>query len=220
MRVLPRLVALGGKIGYELFLHYGATPAHPRWKVSASLARFHPRQHLHVFIRSKKLQVRTISRSRSVRLLFDVPVEPAYYMVTAFLTSPNGCRAFGSFQLYFRVIRPTRDARLALDADSYADGQTVFGRIENHGTEPVLYGAPYSIERRDGTSWSLAPESPDDFILPLYGASPGESGNECSSFSIPSSMAPGHYRMTKEVGFGRLREGEATILTAEFDVLP
>jgi Big-like domain-containing protein len=107
------------------------------------------------------------------------------------------------------------------DASGKAHGQAVFGRIENQGTEPVLYGAPYRIEKRDGTSWSLAPESPDNFILPLYDASPGESGDECSFFSIPSSMAPGHYRMTKEVGFGRpARKGEATILTAEFDILP
>lgn len=219
MRILPRLVAVGGKVGYELFLHSGAR-AHPHWRVRTSLSRFRP-PGLHLFMRSKERQVQTIGRDRSVRFLFEVPIEPAYYMVTAFFTSPNGRRAFGFFRFYFRAIRPTRAARLSLDADSYARGQTVFARIESHGTEPVLYGAGYRIERYDGTSWSLAPESPDIFILPLYSAFPGESGEECSAFPIPSSMAPGHYRMTKEVGFGRpAREGEEATVTAEFDVLP
>jgi hypothetical protein len=219
MSVLPRLVPVGGKVGYELFLYSGAR-AHPHWRVSASLSRFHP-PGLHVFMRSKERQVRSIGRDHSVRLLFEVPVKPAYYMVSTTFTSPNGRRGFGFFKFYFRAIRPTRAARLALDADSYARGQTVFGRIENRGTEPVLYGAGYRIERYDGMSWSLAPESPDVFILPLYNASPGESGEECSPFPIPSSMAPGHYRMTKEVGFGRpAREGETTTVAAEFEVLP
>jgi hypothetical protein len=217
MRVLPRLVATGGKVGYELFLRPGAATGHPRWRVNASLARFHPRQNLHVFLDGISRQVRTIHPDRGMHFLFEVPDKPAYYFVSAFFTSPNGRRAFGNFRLYFKVIPATNKARLSLDAHSYSRGQTVFGRIENHGTVPVLYGAPYRIERYDGVFWTPAPESPKDFILPLYGASPGESGSECSPFAIPPSMAPGRYRMVKEVQFGH---SNPEILTAEFDIAP
>lgn len=223
MRILPRLVATGGKIGFELFLHPGASAAHPRWKVRANLGRLHPRRNLQVFIASKERRVLTVDRSHRTRFAFEVAGEPSYYLVTAYFTTPNGRRVLGHFRLYFKVIPTTREARLVLDADSYRRGQTVFGRVENHGTEPVQFGAPYRIERRDGSSWSLAPESPDVFILPIYGAFPGESGQPCSPFSIPSSMPPGHYRMVKEVSFPPSEPGEeriASTLAAEFEIVP
>lgn len=220
MKVLPRLVAGGGKIGYELYLHPRARIAHPRWKVITLLRRLRPSHPSLTFAGEDVRHVRTITRDRDISTLFNVFAKPAGYAVIAIFTSLDGRRELGRFRLHFKVMPPTSRARLALDAGSYGRGQTVFGRIENFGTAPALYGAPYRIERFDGASWSLAPESPDAFILPQYTASPGESGGECSPFPIPASMAPGRYRMVKEVSFAGPPEGNATTLTAEFNIVP
>jgi hypothetical protein len=218
MRVLPRLVASGGKVGYELSLLPGAKTAHPRWKVQTSLGRVLSPS-LHVSLESKERRVRTVGAGRRTTFFLAAPSKPDSYFVAAQFKSLTG-RPLGYFRLYFRVTRPTLEARLGLWAVYNARGQTVFGRINNYGTAPVLYGAPYRIERFDGVSWSLAPESPDAFILPQYTAFPGESGAECSPFEIPSSMPFGHYRMVKEVSFAGHLDREATIVTAEFNIVP
>lgn len=218
MSVLPRLVASGGKVGFDLALLPGAETAHPRWRVRTILGRVHS-PNLHISLASKERRVQTVSASHRTTFFFEVPSKPASYFVTAQFKSLAG-RPLGFFRLYFRVSPPTFQARLSLYAAYYAQGQTVFGRIDNHGTAPVLYGAPYRIERFDGVSWSLAPESPDAFILPQYTALPGESGAVCSSFEIPSSMPFGRYRMVKEVGFAGRPKREVAIVAAEFNIVP
>jgi len=218
MNVLPRLVVSGGKIGYELSVLPGAETAHPRWKVQTSLSRV-PSRNADALLKRREQRLRTVSASRRTTFFFEAPSKPGSYFVAAQFKSLAD-RPLGYFRLYFRVSPPTFQARLALYATYYAQGQTVFGRIDNHGTAPVLYGAPYRIERFDGTSWSLAPESPNAFILPQYTALPGESGADCSPFEIPSSMPFGRYRMVKEVGFGGHPEREAVILAAEFNIVP
>jgi len=218
MRVLPRLVTPGGKVGFELSLNPGAEIARPRWRVQTTLGRALSSEAGKPLERRER-RVRTVSASRRTSFFFEAPSKPGSYFVTAKFKSLAD-RPLGYFRLHFRVTRPTLSARLAVYAMYNARGQTVFARIHNYGTVPVLYGAPYRIERFDGTSWSLAPESPSAFILPQYTAPPGESGAECSSFEIPPSMPFGHYRMLKEVSFAGHPDQEATIVTAEFNIVP
>jgi len=118
-------------------------------------------------------------------------------------------------------VETPKKTRLALNSGSYGPESTVFARIENFGTATVRYGAPYVIERLEGSTWVRAPESPRVFILPLWGAGPGRTGiDSCSRFWIPPSMRPGRYRMTKEVEYavGKSRDRHPTILSAEFDI--
>jgi hypothetical protein len=139
-----------------------------------------------------------------------VSKNPTAYRVTVVFRNKSAHK-LGGFGFYFRVVTPIQNVRLGLNSSSYSPEQTVFGRIENFGTETVRYGAPYVIERLEGTTWVTAPETPRVFIMPLYGASPGKSGSPCSSFWIPPAMASGRYRMSKEIN-------RAIKLMAEFDI--
>ena len=155
---------------------------------------------------------------------FEVGAQPAPYRLTVVFRSDTGKR-LGAFGMYFRVVTPTSNTRLTLNATSYRPGSTVFDRIENFGTSTALYGESYTIEKWDGVAWSPAPETPRAFILPLYSVPGGKAGDDCSPFNIPPSMPPGYYRMVKSVeyshGWPGLSPGHRqTVLTAEFEVHP
>ncbi|HYG96380.1 MAG TPA: immunoglobulin-like domain-containing protein [Solirubrobacterales bacterium] len=220
MAVPPRLVTGGGKIGYELYLDPRAKVAHPRWRIITLLRRLKPSHPSLTFAGEDVRRLRTITPDRRLSTYFNVSDKPAGYAVIAIFTSLDGRRELGRFRLHFKVMPPTFKARLALDASSYSAGQTVFGRIENLGTEKVSYGASYRIERYDGATWALAPETPNHFTLRLYFAPPGETGSECSPFLIPASMAPGRYRMSKEVNFAESLERDQISVSAEFEIAP
>ncbi len=216
MKSLPRLLVGGGRVGYKLFLRRGAPTAHPRWRVAATLSRVHFLPGSTLFWGQADIDrpVVTISRKRDAAITFEVPSEPAFYRVTTSFQSSSG-RGLGYYHFNFRVVAPTRDVRLGLNADSYRSESTVFGRVENFGTEPATFGAPYAIERLEGSRWIEAPESPGAFVKPLYRVGAGRTG-QCDGFWIPPAMPPGRYRMSKGVRSGN----RGFTRTAEFDIVP
>jgi hypothetical protein len=205
MKPLPSFVVGEGRVGYELFLLRGARTAHPRWKVTTSLARYYWRANLSTTVDKTERHVRTVSRERAAGVFFDVAEGPAYYVVTADFESLSG-RPLGHFRFYFRVVRPTRHARLALNSSTYRPESTVFARVENYGTLPVAYGTPYSIERLENGTWVIAPESPKGPWLLIGLFSPVGYSGPCNGFRIPPSMPAGTYRVAKQVEFSRLFE--------------
>ncbi|HEX3238755.1 MAG TPA: hypothetical protein VHR18_01310 [Solirubrobacterales bacterium] len=61
----------------------------------------------------------------------------------------------------------------------------------------VNFGLGLTIEQPEGSTWSVAPESPTGPVPAIACVVPaGISANRCSSFTIPATMPPGHYRMT------------------------
>lgn len=206
---LPNLLASDGKIGYRLFLEPGANPAHPRWRVATTLARAHWRKSLFQAIDGTDRKVRTVGPGQNAGASFEVPADPAYYIVSVTFRSLAG-RRLGYYRFYFRVAPPIDDARLALDASAYQPGATVLGHVQNFGTAPVSFGAGLTIERPEGSGWVPAPETPSGPVPAIaYVVGAGMSASRCSTFSIPPTTPPGRYRMTV-----------ATDLSAEFDVLP
>ncbi len=160
-------------------------------------------------------KVGRLKQFRGDRFQFNPPDDPAFYRTTILFTGPSD-QKLGRFSFYTRVMRPTIDARLALNASTYRPESTVFLRVANFGTLRVAYGVPYSIERLEAGSWAKAPESPDGpWILPIRFTPPGHGGS-CAGFWIPPSMPSGHYRVVKPIGIG-IRE--QTNLTAEFDIV-
>ena len=216
----PLLVG-GGEIGYFISLAHEASPVSLRWNVTTTISRVDWKGRVEETLSQSRQRVSRIARNQRASVKFEVDHDPAVYRVTVVVQNWGG-RKLGGYGLYFRVVRPTRDASLRLNAASFHIGQSVFGQLENRGTETVLYGAAYRIERLDGTTWVRAPESPRAFVaIGLY-ALPGRSG-DCSSFWIPPTMPSGHYRMVKGVKFAipELRaDGPERTLYAEFDVLP
>jgi hypothetical protein len=156
------------------------------------------------------------------RFPFRLSGKPSLYRFEIEFLNWAGKR-IGRFGRYLRVLRPRRDARLALNPTSFRPGDTVAPRLENFGTESLLYGLGYSIESYDGAAWARSPiDRPRP--IPLIGlrTGPGEAAS-CWDFTIPSDAPPGLYRFvwsgrasreTIPGHDGRLK------LTAEFQVLP
>lgn len=219
-RRTPSLVVGKGSVGYTLSLHWRAPSAHPRWEITTTLSKVDWQGRVTETIDRTRRLVLAISRKHSVEASFDVGGQPAVYRLAVVFQSKSG-RKLGGYGFYSRVVPATKHTRLSLNSDTYAPETTVFGRLENFGTEPIFFGAPYVIERLEGSTWVRAPESPRAFILPLYFTEAGVT-SRCSPFWIRPTMS-GRYRMAKGIEYGTWpppRNGRPVILTAEFDVTP
>lgn len=220
---LPALITGSGPAGYRLYLEGRAASIHPNWVVTTTLARVTWKGRVVKVMDRAQRHVRTVRAGRGAGVQFEVKGVSAPYRITTVFRSKSGKR-LGKFGFYFRVVIPTEDARLGLNASSFLPGQTVFGRVENFGSRIAVYGGAYSIERLEGAAWELAPESPSGpwTAIALF-SPPGQSGS-CSKFRVPSSTPPGRYRMVKGVGFPSPNspsiDGTNRVLSAEFDVLP
>ena len=224
LRPLPSLLVGEGKVGYELTLFERGSPVHLGWDVTATLVQVDWRGRVKEVVTRSRRHLATVSRRRGGGVRFPVGEAPAVYRLTVVFRTEAG-RKLGGYGFYFRVVSPTQNARLSLNTDSYRPGNMVFGRIENFGTASVLYGAPYAIERQEGSAWTEAPESPrGPWILIGYITGPGLAAEHCSGFWVPPGMPLGRYRMVKELSFmTRLPiEGRppSTPVAAEFDIVP
>ncbi len=219
---LPNVLVGDESVGYTLTLRREAPPAsavHPAWEVTSSLSRVDRRGRPIELLRRVRHRVATVSETRATEVRFPVSDEVAFYRVTAVFRNASGER-LGGYGFYFRVVSSLDGAGMTLSASSYRPGDIVIGRIDNPGRETAYYGAPFAIERPEGSTWIKAPESPaGPWIMPLYMTPPGEKGRSCSTFRIPFEMPPGRYRLAKEVGIGAPpRPPDSILLSAEFDV--
>jgi len=220
---LPSLLVGGGTIGYKLFLSRGAHAQHPNWTVITTLTRVNWRGRKAETHNHARRHVTTISESHGAGVEFRVNRYAFPYLLTVVFRNQAG-KDLGEYGFYFRVVDATANARFGLSAPSYRPGGTVFARIENPGSSQVSYGAAYRIERLVGAVWTQAPESPTGPVpARLYITGTGMTQDGCSSFWIPPTMPPGHYRISKEAQFPALRgpgSDEPRLLTGEFDVTP
>jgi hypothetical protein len=223
LRPLPSLLVGGGTIGYKLFLAQGAVAQHPNWTVVTKLERVNWRGRTAETHSYARRHVTTVSRSQGAGVEFRVNRYAFPYRLTIVFRNQAG-KELGEYSFYFRVVDATANARLGLSSPSYRPGSTVFSRIENFGSSPVTYGAPYAIERLEGTAWVKAPESPKGpWILPLYWTLAGMTERGCHGFWIPPTMPLGRYRISKEAQFPALRgpgSDEPRLISGEFDVIP
>jgi hypothetical protein len=220
IRPYPALLVGEGRVGYGLSLRRRTPAAHPRWDVTTTLSRVDWQGRAIEMVDRVRRQVNTVGRGHSAGVHFKVGDDPGAYRLTSVFRSRSG-QKLGGYGFYFRVVAPTQNVRLGLNADSYRPGNTVFGRIENYGTATVNYGVAYSIERLNGSSWSQAPESPrGPWILIGLSTQAGQSGR-CLGFWIPNDMSPGTYRVVKSVDFASGHgRSNPTMLTAEFAIAP
>lgn len=206
-----RLLVGGGRIGYTLYVERGtgASVVRPGWRVKTELSRVN---RIGDEVESIKVWRRTISvlsDRDATGVHFDLGEEPGLYRLLVTIENKRGKR-LGGFGYYSRAVPRTANAHLVLNASIFARGQTVVGHVENFGTTRASFGAGLTIERLEGSTWMLAPESPRGPVPAIaYVVFPGMSANGCSSFTTPASMPPGHYRMTL-----------SPELSTEFDLTP
>ncbi|HEX4670515.1 MAG TPA: immunoglobulin-like domain-containing protein [Solirubrobacterales bacterium] len=223
IQALPSLLVGGGTIGYKLFLSKGAPAQHPDWTVVTTLERVNWRGRPAETHNHARRHVITISKSHGAGEEFQVNRYAFPYLLTVIFRNQAG-KQLGEYGFYFRVVDATANARFGLSAPSYRPGSTVFARIENFGSSPTTYGAPYAIERLESATWIKAPESPKGpWIRPLYRTAAGMTEKECHSFWIPPTMPAGRYRISKEAEFPALRgpgSDEPRLVSGEFDITP
>lgn len=108
-------------------------------------------------------------------------------------------RRLGAYSAYVKVVRPFWKAKLKLDRRVYEPGDRVYSRAANLGTQTMTYGEIFAVQRREGGSWVPAPDlTPNGWLLWLGIGRPGSPGL-CSSVGLPGDVAPGRYRIVKEV---------------------
>ncbi|HYH53579.1 MAG TPA: immunoglobulin-like domain-containing protein [Solirubrobacterales bacterium] len=221
----PSLVFGAGEVGFALDLAYSrATGLSLPWSVKASLVEVNGNGRPTGKPRRLVERVGSLNPSRADIFGFAVSEKPAFYRATIAFHGASG-KKLGELSSYHRVMRADQEARLRVNAAAYRLGTSVVGRVENFGSVPITYGAGYRIERLEGSTWRLAPESPRGPVIAIaYVTSPGRtgSGSTCLYFPVPDSTPPGRYRMVIEASLPSwdMRNPAERTLTAEFDVVP
>jgi len=127
---------------------------------------------------------------------------------------PTPTPAAGLIEPMLRQQLKPQTVRLDVKPGVVAPGQRIRIRVVNHGATAVVFGEPFSIQRRVATGWrraSFSPKGPwpeDQLQLP-----PGRTG-EWQSLRIPVMAAPGRYRAIKTIETNR----SSRHLTAAFRV--
>jgi hypothetical protein len=220
LKTAPRLAVGKDRIEYWFTLGNSKRPVRPGWTVIATLSRVDADGRAVERIGRSKRRLGTVKATNFPGGSFTVGGEPAMYRLLLDIRGAQG-QEIARYGSYHRAEPLLYDTRLGLNAASYRPEQTVFAKVENLGTGSVSFGAEYRIQRREGSRWVRAPESPRRFIKPLYRLGAGVAGR-CHEFWIPPTMPPGRYRMTKGISLAdEPAPGvESAFLTAEFDIVP
>jgi len=223
MESLPQLAIGKQQIGFSLTLRKKGPVLKRDWIVTTTLERVNSSgRPVEMLRRTRSEGLRVLSNRHDFGVSFWVE-KPDLYRVSVSFNTADG-REIGELGFYFRAVPRTHHARLVLDATTYRAGDTVLGRIENFGTDMVIRDGTYAIERLEGSTWTPTTVSPEGARQSIYSVIGGETGKDCIPFPIPSTMAPGHYRMTKIIifhsNFFPPRIFAPTARSAEFDVIP
>lgn len=219
----PGPLAIGSEeVGY--FLDYTRIATHPKgkrldWLVTAKLDRVDTEGHTQESVAFEKVGGLRFPSEHT--LAFVLSAKPALYRVEIVFRDGSG-QLLGRYGEYVRVMLPHPESRLTLPQSAYRPGEVVAPRLENMGTDRLLYGLGYSIEKFDGTGWSRASISPTGAVLLIgLGSGPGEAAS-CWSFAVPSGAPPGQYRflLSADAYRGDRREHpEKLALSTEFEIL-
>jgi hypothetical protein len=147
---------------------------------------------------SESLYIGELDAADQPHIAVDTPGRRGFYRFDLQFADKDGGQ-LGSYSAYFKVARPFWKARLALDRRAYRPGQLVISRPENRGTESMSYGEDFGVQRWQDGRWASAPELlPQAWFLWLGYGGPGSPGR-CSAMLLPRDVAPGRYRIVKQV---------------------
>lgn len=169
---------------------------------------------------TKVKRLRSSDSSPSARLdLSFFADRPGLYRADMTIYTWTG-RRLVRYGEYVRVLRPSFDARLALDQTSFKPGTRVVPRLENYGAAFLFFGLIGAYyERYDGTSWSNAGFGTGVVPAIGLGIGPGASA-ECWGRQIPNDASPGRYRFSLRIDHGRhpFSNRAKKTLHTEFDI--
>jgi hypothetical protein len=210
----PTLAVNGGKAGYQL-----QWDANPKWDVTVTVAEVNASGKVIRQIGQRHLRLGPLAPALVTEPGFTMSGKPALYRSTLVIRTSTG-RKLAEFGNYYRVIRPTVQARLAPDATVHRPGTTLFARIENPGAAFILSVEDYTVEVLEGASWLPAPGMQGPYVMPLYFIAPGMTASHCAVVPIPTSTPAGRYRVSQEtvLSWPFERHEQRPFLHAEFEV--
>lgn len=150
-------------------------------------------------------RISTLSLVAAVLIAFSICWSPA----VAWSRSPFGAPA------------STADAgaegvRLWINRASVKPNGTVKVRVDNRGSQPVVFGDPFQLEREEAGTWRRLPgEGP--FFAPRHSVRPGMVG-EIQVVHVPRWAPRGAYRIKKRVK-PAIPEGRWRFIAARFEVI-
>lgn len=212
----PALAVNGGSAGYQF-----QWEKNPRWDVTVTLARVSPTGRVLQGLGQRHLRLGSLAPAIITEPRFGLPRKPAIYRTTLLIRTASGHK-LAEFGNYYRVVRPTVQARLVPDAVTYRPGSTLLARLENPGASFTLFGEEYSIEALAGEGWAPAAGLPEVFNTGLHFVAPGTISPHCIVFPIPASLPAGTYRVAQEavITWPGQPKQQRPFLYAKFKVAP
>jgi hypothetical protein len=214
-----RIVQLGESFGYHFTdRDYHRDPL-VEWQVRARLRALDEAGNVVGTVDRGRLWIKRVKGAGGIKMYLQPPRAPGFYRYDIRFSDRRG-RLLGAYSEYLKVVLPIWAPALATDYGVYRPGGLVLSRVENHGTESVLLGEDFRLQRLRGGEWAGVPGvAGGGWLLWLGSAEAGATGR-CSALKLPQDIAPGEYRIVKEVGRSPAwpREGRSYFLTAPFTV--
>jgi hypothetical protein len=210
----PSLAINGGRAGYQL-----QWDKNPGWDLTLTVEQVNRKGESVLWVGRRDTRLGRLAPAQITEPSFAMRDKPGFYRSVLVIRSDSG-RKLARFGNYFRVVRPTVQARLVTDATSYQPGATLFARVENPGASVVLFGESFSVQHLEGGSWAAVPAAPGPFSSPLQFVAAGVTSHHCPIFPIPTSMPPGRYRLAQEavISWPFQSKQLRPMLYAEFEV--
>lgn len=178
------------------------------WDVSTAISRVDRRGNVLREIAAEDRYFGVVTDADELDFWLDTPAGLALYRYdTEFRDHVSGA-VLGSYSEYFRVVKRSYAAGVAVNRDRVRPGQKVFARIENRGTGSVEFGLSYAVERFERGRWVEQDLGVDGWLLPLI-VMPGGGSGWCMPYRVPRDASPGRYRFVKELGLGGRRDKRA-----------
>jgi hypothetical protein len=213
------ILPLGESFGFWLNSanYAGRTPL--RWVLRNRLRPVDPSGAMGGVLAKGHVRVPMINAATEVKLFLQPPPKPGFYRYDIEIVDFDG-NLLGSYSKYLRVERKFWRARLGLNRQTFKLGERVLSRVENLGTETVLYGEVFAIQRKKATGWTHVRDRSRDGWFAWLGTARAGMAGRCSALRLPDDFPPGRYRIVKEVGPHPWPEGKRSYhLTAPFQVI-
>jgi hypothetical protein len=213
LRVLDDGLRVGpGAIGFALTGNAIDQDRLLNWRITARLVRVDRRGRPSGLLKTRAWGLGTIDLHDDARMLrMFVNGQPRFYRMN--LSFKNSTRkTLGRYSAYFRIVRPNVDVELAVSDQSVGQGQSLYARVENLGTESVVPDSRIYLEQFDGNEW----HSVTSYLTPglrsrLRAVLPAGQAARCVEIQIPSEQEGGLYRITSKVALWRSPSRQATL---------
>lgn len=196
LRIYPpaeNVVAIG-KGRFEVWASVGGNHKSQAldWWVISRLQRINRRGERVGVAKEKKQHVPTVGAFERRDFGFGGRVPAGFYRLTIAIENARGA-SLTRYQEFFRALPVRSQLRVSSNFTTLARGESGDVRVDNLGTVPAAYGVGYRLFNAQGEEVPVEAVFPDVLLrLPA-----GDAGS-CISFTAPTQLLPGEYRIQVE----------------------